>query len=112
MANNVVFFDPSLKIESITPTLDDETFQFFLETYYEWMQTSNVEVTGLSGAFSNGETIVGQSSAASAKIRQIGDGYIIVKMNTDEVFDIKETITGQTSGNTAVVGTIYRQYHS
>jgi hypothetical protein len=104
MANTVpVYYNPSFSLQSITPVLNDETFLFFLEAYYDWMQTTDIILDGSSGAFSNNEIITGQDSKATATIRYVGSNTITVSMKTDVAFDIGEEIVGDTSANSAFV---------
>lgn len=98
-----VYYNPSLGIQSISPALEDETFLFFLEAYYDWMQTTDIVFNAADGAFANGEIITGQDSRATGIIRYIGSNTITVSMKTDVPFDLGEEIVGTTSANSAFV---------
>ena len=71
------------------------------------MQTSKIEFTDKVGTFQYGETIVGSTVGATAKIKEIGiDNDLIVSIETRFPFDSYETITGQTSGATAKISSV------
>lgn len=100
---NTVYYNPTLGLQSITPALDDETFLFFLESYYDWMQTTDIIFNGSSGPFTKGELITGEDSRATATIRYVGSNTITVSMQTDIPFDLGEEIVGSSSANSAFV---------
>jgi hypothetical protein len=102
-------FNPSLKVDSFFGDIfesDNERFLLFLKAYYEWLQTTKVEYTNLSGTFVRDETIVGSSSGAQASIKQLATGELVVKYIGTKLFDRYETITGETSNATASVSWI------
>ena len=103
-------FKPSFGIETILSgdlAGDSEKFLLFIKAYYEWMQTSKIEFTDKVGTFQYGETIVGSTVGATAKIKEIGiDNDLIVSIETRVPFDSYETITGQTSGATAKISSV------
>lgn len=104
-----VKFQPSLKVESFFSEdliNDSERFLLFLKAYYEWLQTTKITYTGLSGIFERDETIVGSTSGANAIVKEVGTNYIIALVQSRLPFDFAETITGSTSGATALVSTI------
>ena len=98
-----VYYNPSLGLQNIAPALDDETFLFFLEAYYDWMQTTDITFNGSNGPFANGEIITGQDSKATATVRYVGSNTITVSMKTDRPFDLGEEILGGSSANSAFV---------
>jgi hypothetical protein len=55
-------------------------------------------VTG--GPFTVGETISGGTSSATATVKEVGDGFLLVWLQSD-MFTDSETLTGGTSGATA-----------
>ena len=61
--------------------------------------------TGISGTFTKGERIVGGTSNAQALIIGTTSPITYIVKNAKE-FSAGETITGQTSGATATVGTL------
>ena len=77
-------FKPSFGIETILSgdlAADSEKFLLFIKAYYEWMQTSKIEFTDKVGTFQYGETIVGSTVGATAKIKEIGiDNDLIVSI--------------------------------
>ena len=103
-------FKPSFGVESILSgdlTADYEKFLLFIKAYYEWLQTSKIGFTDKVGTFIYGETILGSTVGATAKIKEIGiDDDLIVSIETRVPFNLYETITGQTSGATATVSSI------
>ncbi len=105
--SNEVSHKPSLNLDSFfgdTFSQDNERFLVFLKAYYEWLQTTTVTLTGVSGTFSRDELIVGSSTRSIAKIKEVKSGSLVVQMNSKSVFEKSETITGQTSSAT---GTVY-----
>lgn len=105
---NDAFFKPSLGIEKFVPedySLDTERFVAFLRAYYEWLQTTKITITGISGTFVRDETVTA-SAGGTGIIKEIGSGYIVVRMTSRLPFNRAETITGGTSGATASISTI------
>lgn len=104
----IVKHSPKLGISSQIPEAiyeDSENFVLFLKAYYEWLQTSTFVLEGIIGTFSINEIIVGDSSKASAEIRYVGDGYIVVTVTTEKSFISRETIVG-TSTASAILTSI------
>ena len=103
-------FKPSFGIDTILSgdlAGDSEKFLLFIKAYYEWMQTSKIEFTDKVGTFIYGETIVGATVGATAKIKEIGiNDDLIVSIETRIPFNLYETITGQTSGATATISSV------
>ena len=103
-------FKPSFGIETILSgdlAGDSEKFLLFIKAYYEWMQTSKIEFTDKVGTFQRGETIVGATVGATAKIKEIGIANdLIVSIETRVPFNLYETVTGQTSGATAKISSV------
>ena len=104
--SNEVFFKPSLSLDSFFGNEffeDNERFLLFLKAYYEWLQTTTVNLANESGTFQRGEEIVGSISGATAIIREVKADSIVVQVNTKKPFQKNETITGQTSGATSTI---------
>ena len=103
-------FKPSFGIETILSgdlAADSEKFLLFMKAYYEWMQTSKIEFTDKVGTFQRGETIVGATVGATAKIKEIGIANdLTVSIETRVPFNLYETVTGQTSGATAKISSV------
>ena len=103
-------FKPSFGIETILSgdlAADSEKFLLFMKAYYEWMQTSKIEFTDKVGTFQRGETIVGLTVGATAKIKEIGIANdLTVSIETRVPFNLYETVTGQTSGATATISSV------
>ena len=103
-------FKPSFGIETILSgdlAADSEKFLLFMKAYYEWMQTSKIEFTEKVGTFQQGETIVGATVGATAKIKEIGTSNdLTVSIETRVPFNLYETVTGQTSGATAKISSV------
>jgi hypothetical protein len=103
-------FKPSFGIETLLSgdlAVESEKFLSFIKAYYEWMQTSKIGFTDKVGTFIYGETIVGATVGATAKIKEIGIANdLIVSVETRVPFNLYETITGQTSGATATISSV------
>ena len=103
-------FKPSFGIETILSgdlAADSEKFLLFMKAYYEWLQTSKIEFTDKVGTFQRGETIVGATVGATAKIKEIGiSNDLTVSIETRVPFNLYETVTGQTSGATATISSV------
>lgn len=107
MANDA-FFKPSLQLDKFLPedySLDTERFLLFLRAYYEWLQTTKVTLTGVTGTFLRDEIVTGAGGATGIVV-EVGTGYIVIKVTSRLAFNRKETITGQTSSATATISTI------
>jgi hypothetical protein len=106
MSTNDTLFKPSLSIQNQIPKLDDTSFQTLLAGYYEWLQTSKLEFYDSVGTFRNGEFIIGTTTKARALIKVVGSNYVVIKMITETPFNLREQITGETSGATASIFSI------
>jgi hypothetical protein len=106
---NEIQFQPSISINSLISSdiaQDSERFLLFLKAYYEWLQTTNVTLENVDGTFVRDEDVVGNDSGAIGTIREVGTGYIVLKLKTKRPFNVGEVIVGQTSdalANTKVV---------
>ena len=101
-------FKPSLHVDKFIPedySLDSERFLAFLRAYYEWLQTTKITLTGVSGTFVRDELVTGTGGGIGI-IKEIGTGYIVIRMTSRLPFNRAETITGGTSDATATVSTI------
>jgi hypothetical protein len=99
--SNEVYLNPSFLLENISPVLDDEAFLVFLQLYYEWMQTTELEVSSVSGTFEREEIVIGNTSGARGIVKLVKNGSLVLKITSLKTFELKETLTGQTSGATA-----------
>jgi len=111
-------FKPSLSVQNQIPRLDDDSFQNLLTAYYEWLQTSKIELYDSVGTFRNGEyvkvavTYTDKDNTTftvyntRALIKQVGADYIIIKPLTETPFNLRQQIIGETSGATAYIFTI------
>ena len=104
--SNAVYLNPNFLLENISPVLDDEAFLVFLELYYEWLQTTELSISSVSGTFQKDEIVIGSTSGARGIVRLIKDDAIIVKATSLKTFDLKETLTGQISSATASLNDI------
>lgn len=95
--------NPALSAHNLLPALENNRFLDFAKAYYEWMQSSKIVFVNESGSFTVGEIVIGQSSQASAQVKQIGEGFVVLKMISERGFDLRETFTGQTSTRFATV---------
>lgn len=103
---NNAHFKPSLSLSNlINDDLreDYERFTLFLDAYYEWLQTSTIEIENVSGTFSVNETLVGETSGAKAVVKQVLSGKLIVEITSRLPFEVDETITGSTSSATCTI---------
>ena len=97
------FFQPSLSVDSLVSgdlAQDSERFLLFLKAYYEWLQTTTITIENVSGTFVRDEEVVGENGA-TATIKQVATGTLVVKTTTKKPFNLTETLTGQTSNATA-----------
>ena len=98
-------FKPSFGIDTILSgdmAVESEKFLLFMKAYYEWMQTTKIEITSKVGTFVRGETII-SAGGATAIVKEVVAGELIVQVDTRTPFNLLETVTGQTSGATATV---------
>jgi hypothetical protein len=101
-------FKPSFGIDTLLSgdmAAESDKFLLFMKAYYEWMQTTKVEITSTVGTFVRGETII-STSGATAVVKEVVAGELIVHVDTRAPFNLLETVTGQTSGATATVTVI------
>ena len=101
-------FKPSFGIDTILSgdmAAESDKFLLFMKAYYEWMQTTKVEITSTTGTFVRGETII-SASGATAIVKEVVAGELIVQVDTRAPFNLSEIITGQTSGATAIVSVV------
>jgi hypothetical protein len=61
------------------------------------MGSCKVVLKSISGAFVVGETVVGNTSLATATVSQVGDTFIVLAVKSRRSFDLQETITGSTA---------------
>jgi ribosome-binding protein aMBF1 (putative translation factor) len=101
--SNEVYLNPNFLLENISPVLDDEAFLVFLELYYDWMQTVEVEISTASGNFDIEEIVIGNTSGARGIIKLIKNGSLVLKTTSLKTFELKEILTGQTTGATASI---------
>ena len=98
-------FKPSFGIDTILSgdmAVESEKFLLFMKAYYEWMQTTKIEIISTVGTFVRGETII-SAGGATAIVKEVVAGELIVQVDTRTPFNLLETVTGQTSGATATV---------
>jgi hypothetical protein len=112
MAKDVVF-NPDLSLDSLFPTLDDESFLQFLKAYYKWLQSSRINFIDLvpNNGYQNfikNEIVVGQTSGAKGIIKFVPSDKtnIIIEPTTETPFEIREIIVGQTSAIQATISSI------
>ena len=101
-------FKPSLGVETLLSgdlAVESEKFLSFIKAYYEWMQTTRIEITSIVGTFVKGETII-SASGATAVVREVAVGELIVQVDTRKPFNLLESITGQTSSATADISVV------
>jgi hypothetical protein len=99
---NFIKNNPQLGLLSQIPEAiynDSENFVLFLKAYYEWLQTSTFVLEDTVGTFAVGEVITGETSKASAKVKFVGDGYIVVLITSEKAFNTRETIIGTSSAS-------------
>jgi hypothetical protein len=95
--------NPSLNVHSLLPVLENTRLLDFVKAYYDWLQSSKVTFVNDSGSFVLNEVLTGEQSNSSGIIKQIGEGYVVLKMTTDKGFDLKEKIVGSISSSFATV---------
>jgi hypothetical protein len=99
-------FNPTFLLSSFieqNSSGDNERFLLFLKAYYEWLQTTRIQISDLVGTFVRDEEIVGSTSRSRAVVKEIGNGYLIVKVLSRYSFETDEIIIGETSDATANV---------
>jgi hypothetical protein len=92
-------FNPALGISNFFPDdVASENFLLFLKAYYEWLQTTHISFSGITGTFVRDEIVVGETSGATGIIKEVKtDGSIIIRSTSTISFDRYENVTGQTS---------------
>ena len=101
-------FKPSLGVETLLSgdlAVESEKFLLFMKAYYEWMQTTKIEITSIVGTFVKGETII-SASGATAVVREVVVGELIVQVDSRNPFNLLDGITGQTSLATANISLV------
>lgn len=107
--NNNTFLNPALSLSSQIPEgilNDSENFVLFLKAYYEWLSTTELNLSGVTGSFILNEIVVGSESGAKALIKRIANNLLVVQVTTNAQFNENEIITGQTSGATATLSNL------
>lgn len=103
--NNNTFLNPDLSLSSQIPEgilNDSENFVLFLKAYYEWLSTTELNLSdGITGSFILNEIVVGSESGAKALIKRIANNLLVVQVTTNVQFNENEIITGQTSNAVA-----------
>jgi hypothetical protein len=100
---NEVFLNPALNLDSLFPTLNDESFLQFLKEYYKFLQSTKITLENVSGTFVKGETVVGFKTKAFGTILAVGENELIVLMKTETPLSSDEVLTGSTSGATGTI---------
>jgi len=90
--------NPSLKLESLIPDLDNENFLKFIEAYYKWMESTKLTYIQSTGTFSAGNTVVGQESNAVGIVKYVSNEYLVVEVRSEEGFYNTEQIVESQSG--------------
>lgn len=106
---NDVKYLQSINLESLLSpeiTENSENFLTFLRAYYEWLETTKIELANISGNFIRDEQIVGQKSGAYGTIKQIDDNVFVILVKSRLPFFANEIIVGQTSNATATTVSI------
>ena len=106
--SDIASYKPSLSVTDLLSEElrnDSENFTLFLKAYYEWLQTVKVTFTDDSGTFQRDETITGDSSLATAVVKQVdtANNVLVVRMSSLRPFDLNETFAGGTSNATATI---------
>jgi hypothetical protein len=97
-SNRSIQFQGTVYVCHASTTTTFRVYKFDPDAYFS-------DITGLSGLFTLGETIVGQTSSATAIIADAsisGDDFIIMKTITG-TFQASETVVGQTSSASATI---------
>ena len=103
MDNNT--FNPALGISNFFPDdVASENFLLFLKAYYEWLQTTKISFSSITGTFVRDEIVIGSTSKSTGVIKEVStDGSVVIKSTSTVSFDRYENIVGQTSG---AIGTV------
>lgn len=106
MDNNT--FNPALGISNFFPDdVASENFLLFLKAYYEWLQTTQISFSKITGTFVRDEIIVGGISGSTGIVKEIKtDGTIVVRSTSTISFNRYENVVGQTSGAIGVISQV------
>lgn len=106
MDNNT--FNPALGISNFFPDdVASENFLLFLKAYYEWLQTTKISFSSITGTFVRDEIVIGSTSKSTGIIKEVdADGNVVIKSTSTVSFDRYENIVGQTSGAIGVVSQV------
>ena len=81
-------------------------FVKFLESYYQFLESIQLHFETSNGVFTEGETVTGSTSGATAKILSIdtsetlGSGtFLYVSQTNNVIFQKMENVIGETGGN-------------
>lgn len=74
----------------------------FVEHYYEFLESGELILSSVTGTYTVGETIIGQTSGLTATVRAIDLANSRIFVSTQNKFVLSETILGQTSTATAL----------
>ena len=92
----------------LTNSFRNENPQFvkFLESYYQFLEYIQLHFETSNGVFTEGETVTGATSGATAKILSIdtsetlGSGtFLYVSQTNNVIFQKMENVSGETGGN-------------
>ncbi len=92
----------------LTNSFRNENPQFvkFLESYYQFLESIQLHFETSNGVFTEGETVTGSTSGATAKILSIdtsetlGSGtFLYVSQTNNVIFQKMENVIGETGGN-------------
>ena len=92
----------------LTNSFRNENPQFvkFLESYYQFLESIQLHFETINGVFTEGETVTGATSGATAKILSIdtsetlGSGtFLYVSQTNNVIFQKMENVFGETGGN-------------
>ncbi len=70
----------------------------FVEHYYEFLESGELTVSGVTGTYIVGETIIGQTSGLTATVRAVDLANSRIFVSTQNKFLLSEIVLGQTSG--------------
>jgi len=106
MDNNT--FNPALGISNFFPDdVASENFLLFLKAYYEWLQTTKISFSAVTGTFVRDEIVIGSTSKSTGIIKEISaDGSIVIKSTSTVSFNRYENVVGQTSGAIGVISQV------
>jgi hypothetical protein len=101
-------FNPALGISNFFPDdVASENFLLFLKAYYEWLQTTKIFFSTVTGTFVRDEIVIGSTSKSTGIIKEISaDGSIVIKSTSTVSFNRYENVVGQTSGAIGVISQV------